>query len=372
MQCKYCGAYNPDWSPQQTPGMLRFCVECGKQLESPREDAMHTATDAATAAAAAQAALNASTAARAARKPSGGRLGGDLLAHADPVDGARAGYDAASEPPEPPVPPVSVGGAYPPPPTPPKPTASKAPLILIGCIAALVLLAVGYFTIHVWKPADCENPETCAICGRTRGSANGHDWSDATCTEPQTCSVCGETRGSAAGHSWRDATCTEPKTCTVCGLTEGAALGHDWQPATYSAPMTCSRCGESVGAVQGWLGDVGGSFSSNKISMGEGSEGHAFVFNQQLNGCRTMTVHFKMTEYSGSPFGTFAVYAHDPTNSWFRATTFTVNSSDVNRELAIKLLFNDPTTVDSIMIVCLVNANYNFSYSLSVSDVQVS
>ena len=27
-------------------------------------------------------------------------------------------------------------------------------------------------------------------------------------------------------HSWKDADCLNPKTCTVCGKTEGSALGH--------------------------------------------------------------------------------------------------------------------------------------------------
>jgi len=53
-----------------------------------------------------------------------------------------------------------------------------------------------------------------------------HQWQPATCTKPETCQVCGNTRGEAKGHSWKEATCTEPKTCTVCKVTEGSPLGH--------------------------------------------------------------------------------------------------------------------------------------------------
>ena len=109
---------------------------------------------------------------------------------------------------------------------------------LIGTAALVLLLLVCFFTIHSWRPASCEEPETCSICGKTRGEALGHNW------QPETCSVCGETRGSAPGHNWVEATCTEPKTCLVCGATEGAALDHDWEPATFTRSGVCRRCGE--------------------------------------------------------------------------------------------------------------------------------
>ena len=146
-------------------------------------------------------------------------------------------------------------------------------LILIGAVSLALLLLIGYFTVHTWKAASCTEPETCSICGKTRGDALGHDWLAATCLEPETCSrcgarrgeahghdwaptsctqpatcrICGTTEGSPLGHKWKDATCTEPKTCSVCGTTEGSPLGHDWADATYSEPKTCRRCGETSG-----------------------------------------------------------------------------------------------------------------------------
>lgn len=81
-----------------------------------------------------------------------------------------------------------------------------------------------------------------------------HQWQPATCTKPETCQVCGNTRGEAKGHSWKEATCTEPKTCTVCKVTEGSPLGHSWgewklvkKPTTKEGGLEeriCSRCQE--------------------------------------------------------------------------------------------------------------------------------
>ena len=248
---------------------------------------------------------------------------------------------------------------------------SRIPLMIGGFAALLVLLVVGYFTIHIWKDADCENPKTCVICGVTRGKPSAYTWQAATCTEPKTCSVCGKTEGAALAHIWSDATCTEPKTCSLCGATEGAALGHDWQAATYTAPQTCARCGMTQGNVRGWVGDVNGSFAKDFTSI-DSAQGHAYVFERPLAGCRRMMVHFKITEYKGSPFGTYAIFAHSTTTGWYRAATFEIGPSDFNRDLVIPVTFSDTPTIDAIMPACLENVDYNFSYSLSVDEVQIS
>lgn len=105
---------------------------------------------------------------------------------------------------------------------------------------------------HQWQPASCTKPETCQICGNTRGEAKGHSWKEATCTEPKTCTVCKVTEGSPLGHKWKEATCTEPETCTVCKAERGTPLGHSWgewklvkKPTTKEGGLEeriCSRC----------------------------------------------------------------------------------------------------------------------------------
>ena len=83
----------------------------------------------------------------------------------------------------------------------------------------------------------------CDICGNELCE---HDWAEATCTEPETCNICGKTKGTALGHDWEDATCTEAKTCKRCGEPEGEALGHD--PVTdYGYDATCTEDGLSDG-----------------------------------------------------------------------------------------------------------------------------
>ena len=82
------------------------------------------------------------------------------------------------------------------------PPAKKTPWGLIAGLAALVaLLAVGFFTIHVWTPATCTEPETCKICGKTRGEALGHQWEEATYASPKTCRICGVTEDAPLEHT---------------------------------------------------------------------------------------------------------------------------------------------------------------------------
>lgn len=123
----------------------------------------------------------------------------------------------------------------------------KKRIIIVALIALMALALCGCCLKHDYAPATCTNPETCAKCGKTKGTALGHTWVEATCTDPKTCKTCGETEGEALGHEWVEATCTEPKTCSVCGATEGEALGHEWVEATCTEPKTCSICGATEG-----------------------------------------------------------------------------------------------------------------------------
>ena len=84
---------------------------------------------------------------------------------------------------------------------------------------------------------------TLAACGSKK--CEQHVYDDCADTE---CNACGETRDSM--HSWKDADCLNPKTCTVCGKTEGSALGHEWTTPDVDlceVRSTCSRCGATDG-----------------------------------------------------------------------------------------------------------------------------
>lgn len=110
--------------------------------------------------------------------------------------------------------------------------ARQKKLALYGAAGVLALLIMLFAThvicFHKWQDATCTVPETCSVCGRTRGEALGHEWKEATCTSPKTCDRCEETEGEALGHKVEKWETTKKATCTEKGQQEG----------------TCARCGK--------------------------------------------------------------------------------------------------------------------------------
>ncbi len=53
---------------------------------------------------------------------------------------------------------------------------------------------------HNWTEAICVAPETCTICGRTRGWLGKHEFIRATCIKPSTCIYCGTEHGTLSLH----------------------------------------------------------------------------------------------------------------------------------------------------------------------------
>ena len=127
-------------------------------------------------------------------------------------------------------------------------------LILLCAAAAILIFVLGFFLIHRWNPATCDEPEICKICGKTRGEALGHSWGDWTTVTEASCTeeglrqrICANDPSHmekepipAKGHTWKDATCTEPSVCKVCGLKSEGPIGHDWGEPTYEWSNDCS------------------------------------------------------------------------------------------------------------------------------------
>ena len=118
------------------------------------------------------------------------------------------------------------------------------------------------YAIAVTAP-DCENggytTHTCSVCGYScvdnHVPALGHTpGAAADCENAQTCTVCGAELKAALGHSWVEADCYTPKTCSTCGATEGAIAHGNIVHVAAGAP-TCTEPGN----VEYWYCDVCGS-----------------------------------------------------------------------------------------------------------------
>lgn len=270
----------------------------------------------------------------------------------------------------------------------------------VWTLVALAVLAVGaaifVFTYHDWIPATCTEPAVCRICGRegapalghsaspasctepsvcTRcgrelAPALGHDWQSATCTDPETCSRCGLENGSPLGHDAPPATCTEPSVCARCGQTVSPALGHNWQPATYDAPETCSRCGRQQGNRKGWVGSLSGEMDSATISLTGTDSSHAYLLNDPVNRCFRITLHMKVTAYTGDPFGSWGLYGRDLNGRWQRLDTFYLSTDAYNEYASFSFTLSSHPSFDALALAPLTQGNSTVDYSFYYSDVQ--
>ena len=123
---------------------------------------------------------------------------------------------------------------------------------------------------HEWGEASCANPETCILCGETRGNVLNHIWvagavMSPTCTEEgytdYSCSRCSETKKDniilANGHGERVYTYYTESTCTVGGgyktvcsicngypvIVEFEPIGHSWSNGMVTKAPTCTENG---------------------------------------------------------------------------------------------------------------------------------
>ena len=223
-------------------------------------------------------------------------------------------------------------------PVPPTPGKKKWWIAVLAAAGVIAFLVFGYFNIHFYRDATCEEPRTCKLCGHTQGEALGHDWEDATCEEPKTCARCGETQGEALGHVWVDATCTEAKHCSRCDKTDGTSLGHDWTDATYDTPKTCKRCGTQSGTLKGFhSGTLLMASSSDEDVTISNSTGRYSKLAVTVNKCFRVNLRYGFSSVtSGYPYGTMIFYVRDLNGTWKQAGTFYVDESALVGEAPLK------------------------------------
>ena len=270
--------------------------------------------------------------------------------------------------------------------------------LLVGLVVLAAVAAVCYFTVHLWTPATCTEPETCSICRKVRGPALGHDFSEATCTEPSACTRCGLKQGEALGHDFQPATCTEPEICTRCGEKRGealghhasgepsceepsvctrcgelleAALGHDWAPATYDAPETCRRCGQERGEVKGYVGVLEGDWANETLSLYGQYTTIPFYLDTPVKKCMQMTFYFLLSNINGNASGTWGLYGRDLDGRWQQLTTFPVDQSAVDNYTVYNFSFEEYPSFDALGVLPLTGNYGNGSYNFIVTDVQV-
>lgn len=236
-----------------------------------------------------------------------------------------------------------------------------------------------------------ENGEEERVCKRDnthtetrKSSALGHDWLAADCETPETCSVCGETKGKSLGHDWEEWEITKAATCEEAGSKKRIcrrdsshihrntikALGHDWIPATYDAPETCARCGETRGEVKGYIGYLSGDFSDESISLSDNTMS-PFILKEEVHNCISLTMDFTLTKVGGNPYGTWNLFARDLSGNWFWVGSFQVEGGMLNQSRYIPFKFSTPISFNALCLTVEALEWDSVSYNLGFPVAQV-
>lgn len=120
-------------------------------------------------------------------------------------------------------------------------------MILSAILLILIMAAILLFRCdHVWMDATCTAPQTCELCGKTKGDPVEHSYTAATCTLPPICRYCITPNGEPLGHDWQAATCIKGEYCKRCNVSRGAKGPHTLGESTDGKTKACTVCGESV------------------------------------------------------------------------------------------------------------------------------
>lgn len=222
-----------------------------------------------------------------------------------------------------------------------EPTKNHKPLwiVLAVFLGLAALVMIGFFTIH--------------------------NWESATCTKPETCTICGKTRGKPLGHNWIAATYQTPETCSRCGITQGKPLEKPPEEEKASTPTPTPKPTPIPQATDAF---AGGFDNDTLVTLPNGGESHPYLLDNRITACRGMNLTFCVDEYSGNPFGRWYLYVRQADGSWTRAASFSVDTSNVNHERIYPLTFGAPYSFDAIAFGTSISDDYSLTYTVGFSD----
>ena len=124
-----------------------------------------------------------------------------------------------------------------------KSNGNKGKVLIIGVIAAVALLSL-FVLINVALVIATVMPVP-VLTDLLACRCLIHHWQDATYTSPETCSVCGKTRGGVIPHvhDWQEKDCVTQKHCRLCGeySTDTSLALHE-----YNGDGACGVCGVTM------------------------------------------------------------------------------------------------------------------------------
>ena len=233
-------------------------------------------------------------------------------------------------------------------------------------ILAILLIIVMAFSLsachkHRWEEANCENPKTCSICGKTKGDPLGHNWGEpsyewaddmSSVTASRVCKndpshVESETVDTVV-EELRAATCTESGESSFSAEFENpvfgaqsrteelpAALGHAWGEPIYEwaddlSSVTATRiCENDPSHAETEIAEVTAEVTRPATCEEPGETTYTALFGNEGFTAQSRTE--ANIEATGHVWG-------EPSYEW---------ADDLSSVTAIRVCENDPSHVDS-------------------------
>ena len=225
-------------------------------------------------------------------------------------------------------------------------------------------------TGHLWGAVDYTWSSDKSICTATRVCLNdpSHKETETVHTTslvstPATCTDGGKTTYSAVFTNSAFAAQTRV-------IADQIALGHNWQDATYSTPKTCSRCGATSGCVKGWVGEPSSYWGDTTIMLRGYQTTHPKLLESPIYNCMKLTMEFRMSDYSGYPFGEWYFYIRDMSGKWQPIRLFEVSENASSQTYTVSFSFDPRVSFDAFAVAKRVDSSFDISYSLYIYDVQ--
>ena len=158
---------------------------------------------------------------------------------------------------------------------------------------------------------------------------------------------------------------------TVSGKPSGAPSGWTTvRPGGSSAPKTSTEPSTST-ADTGFLGALTGKWSEETYYIRGNQWTHAFLLDSTVYDCVSLTLDFKMTEYTGYPWGSWYLYARDLNGNWAHIGEFDIAEGSLNQTVTHYFTFAEPESFDALAFQSRVANEFTIGWSTSFYDARV-
>ena len=266
-----------------------------------------------------------------------------------------------------------------------------AVLSLISVILLLLFSMPILADENTWVCPDCAQENIgnfCTNCGMAR-PVKEESWICPDCgteNESRYCTNCGKLSPLEHVHSWGEWELIKEASCTEEGLEQRVCsedathvetrsvekLEHQWIDATYTQPKTCVLCGAQSGNVKGYIGNLDGTWSEERLIIGA-SKNPIYKLKNPVENILALTVRVKLSDIAGNPYGTWYLFARDLERHWQRLCAIELTDNAKDNWVEYQIPFNGRDSYNAFALAPRYSSSIDdpFEMNIEYTDAQV-